>query len=206
MALMTGSTHGTVVDGNRLSDAKQSSKPFRLAHLSRISIGTTTFVAHIHPSWPCDECQLGRGEVRLDDGRRELKSVPKPITTKREDRAMRTRAEMQSLKQRLLAGGEEIEGDGRVYMDRSAMRRTLHRRARSASPEKAPTAPQITQSFGSNLLAAQGWTPGSGLGKDGSGRVDPIQVGMRGREGLGTQVEEDWRQRGKQRRYEDYAR
>lgn len=202
--LIAGSTHGTTVDGKRLSQPKHSSIPHRLKHLSRIKIGSTTLVAHIHPTWPCDDCQLGRGEVRLDDGKKERVLAPPPAMTmtKKEDRATRTKLEMQSLKQRLLAGTEADKGDKAVYVDRSAMRRALHRR-RSGSPDRAGEVPAQKPSFAADMLAAQGWTPGSGLGKAGTGRVEPIQVGIRGREGLGAH--EDWRERGKQRRYEDYA-
>lgn len=146
---------------------------------------------------------------------------------KRENREVKRKLEMAALKESLLSnhttGSKEAtpERSERVYVDRSAMRRALHPRSprrRSASPGATPTAVQdvppastSTSTFASNMLAAQGWTPGTGLGKDRSGRAAPIEVEMRTeRTGLGIkgykQEEGDWRQRGKQRRYEDYAK
>ena len=111
---------------------------------------------------------------------------------------------MANLRQQILSSQPDIKGTpDRAYVDRSAMRRAMQRR--SASPQRVAAPEPAPPSIGAALLAAQGWTPGTGLGKDKSGRSEPVQVEQRdGRRGLGT--EGDWRERGKQRRYDDYAR
>lgn len=62
-----GSTHGTFLlppcspspaTPQRLSDPRQASLPYKLEHLTRLTIGTTTFEAHLHAEWPCDGCAL----------------------------------------------------------------------------------------------------------------------------------------------------
>ena len=62
------------------------------------------------------------------------------------------------------------------------------------------------------MMANQGWVAGSGLGRNGDGRAEPINVEMRTeKKGLGAMGskavvdvgEGDWRDRGKQRRYEE---
>ena len=61
-------------------------------------------------------------------------------------------------------------------------------------------------------MATQGWMPGAGLGRNGEGRAEPINVEVRTeKRGLGAQgakavVDDgpgDWRHRGKQRRWEE---
>jgi hypothetical protein len=67
------------------------------------------------------------------------------------------------------------------------------------------------------MLAAQGWAPGAGLGKDKSGRSEAIEVKMRiekrglGAKGAEIAVEEgtseggneDWRKKGRVRRFDE---
>lgn len=211
-SLKPGSTHGTFVDEHRLSEAKTASRPTRLSHLSKLTIGTTTFNVHMHEQWPCDICQLGNdNEIRLDTGEAKISSVAPVSTSKGEHREAKRQEEMAQLKARLLSGHESTPTQS-GYLDRSAIRRALHPPSRrSASPPQValvdpeslkPSGPSV---FATKLLAAHGWTPGTGLGKDGSGRAEPLNVEQRvQRSGLGTSEELNWRQRGKQRRYKDY--
>jgi hypothetical protein len=62
------------------------------------------------------------------------------------------------------------------------------------------------------MMAAQGWAPGGGLGKDKDGRSTALDVKMRvEKRGLGAQgaevaVEEgneDWRKKGRTRRFDE---
>ncbi|WVN86837.1 uncharacterized protein L203_102011 [Cryptococcus depauperatus CBS 7841] len=253
-----GSTHGTFLNdfgndvekeptkinsatGQRLSEAKHSSKPFSVGHLSTITIGTTTFQAHIHSSWPCDACKLiGDNELFLDDGKVHGEggavSIPEQKTwdialtseQKRGNREARRKKEMASLKDVLLNRGQEMQSSlketgSRGYVDRSAMRRQLHpksppqnHRLSSAPPSPGaiqpsmPPAP-VRNKFAEDFLAMQGWQQGAGLGKDGTGRADHIEVHKRvGKRGLGAigSVEDtgDWKQRGKMKRFEEVSR
>lgn len=144
-----GSTLGTYVahrgqpDATRLSEAKCASKPYPLSHLSRVTVGTTTVVVHVHADWPCGECQLsGNVQISLDDGT----AAGKPTTTEPEsepvqagrlgldagrtrgDRQFKRKLEMAALRDTLLGedtGRPSARGPN-AYMDRSAQRRKLH--------------------------------------------------------------------------------
>ncbi|KAJ2818803.1 hypothetical protein GGI24_004986, partial [Coemansia furcata] len=59
-----GSTHGTFVNGGRLSEAKTASRPSHLQHMDRIDIGQTTLQLHIHEQWVCAKCKnSGNNEI-----------------------------------------------------------------------------------------------------------------------------------------------
>ena len=117
---------------------------------------------------------------------------------------------------------EKDEGKNQ-YLDRSAIRRRLHPKspprtitAHAVEQPLAKTAPkpEPVSSFAQNMMAAQGWAPGSGLGKDRDGRSEAVEVKMRvekrglGAKGAELPVEEssgegDWRKKGKSRRFEE---
>lgn len=147
---------------------------------------------------------------------------------KRENRERKRKREMANLREALLNRGgsaheeDEVLQEERKYIDRSAMRRKLHPpsppppkpREASITPPPVSSGPELPAlpSFGMSLMANQGWTPGSGLGRNGDGRAAPIDVELRTeKRGLGAEGskavvdvgEGDWRSRGKQRRYEE---
>ncbi|OCF62175.1 hypothetical protein L486_01842 [Kwoniella mangroviensis CBS 10435] len=158
-----GSTHGTLLSNpstnktktKRLSEPKHSSKPHSIQHLAEIKIGSTTFSAHIHPSWPCDECTVnGNHEILLDDGKPKSKldtvtaqdqisdhEIPYAMDSsqKKQNTELKRKREMALLKDSLLrrnevsSSNDEREEPKREYLDRSAMRRRLH----PSSPPKS---------------------------------------------------------------------
>ncbi|TXT15557.1 hypothetical protein VHUM_00060 [Vanrija humicola] len=235
-----GSTLGTYVahpgerDATRLSDAKASSQPYALRHLSRLTVGTTTFVAHVHADWPCAECQMGGNtQILLDDGAdKDDSGVSTPTAVEAEplalnaaqhrgNRQFKRKLELDALRGTLLGDGARDAPKG-GYVDRSAQRRRLHPRSppRTASPApvvaaQAAPAPGPSDTARA-MLARQGWSEGRGLGRDLSGRADAIVPVLRTeRAGLGArgQVADsgdaahgDWRQRGKQRRWDEVGR
>ncbi|KAJ3013874.1 Angiogenic factor with G patch and FHA domains 1 [Thoreauomyces humboldtii] len=257
------STHGTFVNGKRLSEPKKSSQPHRLEHGDTLTIGGTTMTAHIHAKWGCDACRVtGTNLVSTEP----IKETPKdePNNTKKKGpkaslEAVR-RQELNRLRREAL--GEEEEGkpnkagprDGvhnveedegadmqdrpnkkkkkqqpklpSQYVDRAAMRRQMHGVDSSDPPpssrnnygkypprgggrgaggvnhqqwggapvEQAPfnrTAAVPLQhaepaNVGTRMLQKMGWTAGQGLGAQGNGRVEPVNVKMRqGKTGLG---------------------
>ncbi|RXK41805.1 hypothetical protein M231_00804 [Tremella mesenterica] len=274
-------------DEIRLSEPKTSSRPHPLSHLSTLRIGSTIFICHIHPQWPCEVCQINRtNEIRLDDGQlpspppatsQPVPEVPWAMTSKekRENRELKRKAEMASLKEVLLReeagqGGKKKNGymvsganavgvgskygfgggdgdhvgvgDGmekkREYIDRSAIRRKMYPPSpppRVRTPNVIDTTPVSGETrhggqnessrggqngdgmgpskFSQAMLASQGWKPGTGLGKDGSGRSTPIEVELRAeKRGLGAkgaivatdvEGEGDWRIQAKRRRYDE---
>jgi hypothetical protein len=149
---------------------------------------------------------------------------------KRENREVKRKREMAALKDSLLCKSSTStsattdEGGKRQYIDRSAIRRRLHPK----SPPKANTtarplipipvsAPEPVSSFAQTMMAAQGYTPGAGLGKDKNGRSEAIEVKMRvekrglGAKGAEVAVEDrqdggkegDWRKKGRTRRFDE---
>jgi len=228
------------VSRHRLSTAKSSSLPHPLSHLSTLTLGQTTFEIHNHPQWPCDECQLGASrdnEIPIDTGEAPVVTQNSQVKTqeqggigwamnsseKRENREVKRKREMAALKDSLLNRHPSWEnGEKREYLDRSAIRRRLHPKSppRSTSNQPEPSAPTKTKatpepvsSFAQNMMAAQGWAPGSGLGKDRDGRSEAVAVRLRvEKRGLGAQgaekpIEEedegDWRKKGRSRRFEE---
>jgi hypothetical protein len=153
---------------------------------------------------------------------------------KRENREVKRKREMAALKDSLLnrsststsATHDRDEGDKRQYIDRSAIRRRLHPKsppkarttARLPIPVPVPSpVPEPVSSFAQNMMAAQGYTPGAGLGKERNGRSEAIEVKMRvekrglGAKGAEVPVEDrqdggkegDWRKKGRTRRFDE---
>lgn len=143
--------------------------------------------------------------------------------TRKGRQALKRRREMDALRGNLLGEDEEPTPKARTaaagYVDRSAQRRKLHPPSppRRREPEEArpvvtagPTGPSQAAR---KLLAKQGWSEGQGLGRN-PGRAEPIVPVIRSeRAGLGTrgQVADqpgeggDWRQRGRQRRWDEVS-
>ncbi|KAF9965394.1 hypothetical protein BGZ70_004922 [Mortierella alpina] len=69
-----GSTHGTFLNGERLSTTKTASQPFPLKHLDQLQLGSTVFEVHAHEEGKiCGTCQVSdENEIEvLDDKDRE---------------------------------------------------------------------------------------------------------------------------------------
>jgi hypothetical protein len=140
---------------------------------------------------------------------------------KRENKEVKRKREMAALKDSLLnRHPAEKEGEKREYLDRSAIRRRLHPKSppratkTNVVEQPARTAPEPVSSFAQNIMAAQGWAPGSGLGKDRDGRSEAVEVKLRvekrglGAKGAEVPIEEsngegDWRKKGRSRRFEE---
>ncbi|KAG0090478.1 Angiogenic factor with G patch and FHA domains 1 [Podila epicladia] len=73
-----GSTHGTLLNGQRLSTAKTASQPFALKHMDQLQLGSTVFEVHAHEEGRiCASCQVkDDNEITvLDDKERERDSA-----------------------------------------------------------------------------------------------------------------------------------
>ncbi|KAI5119332.1 hypothetical protein M0805_000562 [Coniferiporia weirii] len=129
----------------RLSPSKQASMPRRLRHLDELSIGSTVFVAHVHPGIPCDDC--------ISEGERDIplfssasnKGTQKFASSVSVETAQATRNPKKSislLKKTLLPRHASVtsntdqasSGPSRRYIDRSAKRRASHPYSRGGSP------------------------------------------------------------------------
>ncbi|KAL7425089.1 hypothetical protein Q5752_000777 [Cryptotrichosporon argae] len=237
-----GSTTGTFLTPPhkaarvRLSEAKHSSLPRALAHLSLLTFGQTELEVHLHDSWPCEACRLADNEIVLDDG-----AVPVDDKGKGADdigirvdaadlvldphgrktvRDMKRKRAMDALKETLLGGDAAAPSpspEPNRYVDRSAQRRRLHPvsppRERPRTPDVVPITPTASQgpsAAARSMLAGQGWTPGTTLGKSATGLTTALDPQRRTeRRGLGAKGSlappsgGDWMDKAKQRRWED---
>jgi hypothetical protein len=176
-----GSKHGTFVDstsasgagrvghgaGVRLSPPRVASVPHRLRHMDRITIGSTTFVVHIHDDHiPCEDCSpIGGDEIPLFPAQKG-KGQHTDLTLKRSrdaagldldtsvyatQTARDPKKALTLLKRSLLIRHSDdpgvrspSPGDARGrYVDRSARRRALHP---ASHPDAPGVSPQSTRS------------------------------------------------------------
>ncbi|OPJ90494.1 angiogenic factor with G patch and FHA domains 1 isoform A [Patagioenas fasciata monilis] len=188
-----GSQNGTVVNGNQILQPKTKCDPYILEHGDEVKIGETVLSFHIHPgSDTCDGCEPGqvRAHLRLD---RKKESSVCPALSKEERELVRRKA----LKQiRVKYGLQNIEYEDNKalknpkYKDRAGKRRETVGSAgifeRDDSPASVHT--EISNSNkGHKMLEKMGWKKGEGLGKDGSGMKNPIQLQLhKMHAGLGT--------------------
>ncbi|RKO92619.1 SMAD/FHA domain-containing protein, partial [Blyttiomyces helicus] len=179
-----GSMYGTSLNGQRLSESKVSSSPTPLSHGDILKVGSSQFQVHIHPQWPCDDCKVTSSNVistRHDERRLKRAALGEPETRARVALALRRE-------------GEASESSG--YIDRAALRRKEERtsatddvnvreflngaqpdwevRRRTGDEASVPIPEADPLNVGSRMLAKMGWAAGTGLGKDRSGRVDPV--------------------------------
>lgn len=123
--------------GQRLSGPRASSMPRRLKHLDELSLGTTTFVVHIHEDRrPCEACtSKGEDEIPLFDApkvaqaKKRKRDPTEPLAQPLGD----AKKSLQILKKTMLsrhsAPSTPAPGrsdDSKAYLDRSARRRALH--------------------------------------------------------------------------------
>ncbi|KAJ3196268.1 hypothetical protein HK101_009533 [Irineochytrium annulatum] len=107
------STHGTFVNDDRISAAKNTSKPRRLNHLDRIRIGNSTFEVHLHDFWPCDACRSTgdneiatthpRGPAQQPAGAAAVPTLTFTVSSKKDTEAARV-AELKRLRKQVNGG------------------------------------------------------------------------------------------------------
>ncbi|THV03207.1 hypothetical protein K435DRAFT_298814 [Dendrothele bispora CBS 962.96] len=197
--------------GVRLSAPKSTSIPKRLYHLDEIGIGSTTFIVHIHENvLPCEGCSpTGGDEIPLFPTTKQKSAIPQPDSSRTNFHDPKAKIALTELKRNLLSGHDEkpplaANSSRRTYVDRSALRRakgpssdvpgvvrapTVRHDQVLEEPKSQPETPIPESSVGHKLLMKQGWEPGTSLGLNGEGPVDPID--MRGassydRTGLGS--------------------
>ncbi|KAJ1678130.1 hypothetical protein EV182_004713, partial [Spiromyces aspiralis] len=119
-----GSTHGTFVNGRRLSASKETSQPVRLAHLDRVRIGSTELEVHLHRALACAGCQLTLAneiDVRVA-GEADGLEQPRPAHAREGGSIdVRRRRELARLKRKYMGAPGPPSAKG--YVDRAAARR-----------------------------------------------------------------------------------
>ncbi|KAJ2152130.1 hypothetical protein IW139_003250 [Coemansia sp. RSA 353] len=186
-----GSTHGTFVNQHRLSDPKSASKPQPLAHLDRITIGHTVLQVHIHKQWACSSCTSSGTNALLTRASKPCIDAATPkVRDVRQDHFNNLNAIKQKYKGRHAVQKPQ-------YMDRARQRRNLQSNAhglvlqherKELVDEAVPAVDAGNKGYG--MMQKMGWAPGSGLGADRSGMVEPVSVaGNNDRAGLGAKPE-----------------
>ncbi|KAF9954760.1 hypothetical protein BGZ72_004306 [Mortierella alpina] len=154
-----GSTHGTYLNGERLSTPKTASQPFPLKHLDQLQLGSTVFEVHRHEEGKiCGTCQVSdENEIEvLDDKDREpdAKAATKSSYTgdAKLSREQERIDEMNRLKKKWAgpdkkAAGSKRDGSGpgssgkdspSGYVDRAAKRRMYNPDKSSPTPSASP--------------------------------------------------------------------
>ncbi|KAF9899712.1 Angiogenic factor with G patch and FHA domains 1 [Lobosporangium transversale] len=160
-----GSTHGTFLNGERLSVPKAASQPFALKHMDQLRMGSTVFEVHLHEDGRiCETCQITDGneiEVMSDKGHWEGSTIPAEknspslVGDLRLTREQERIEEMNRLKKKWAGPdrktyfnskrGGEVSGDGdegsqgaSQYVDRAAKRRLYNPDRSSPIPSVIP--------------------------------------------------------------------
>jgi hypothetical protein len=181
-----GSRNGTFVDGKRISVSKCESSPKEIGHGTLIQIGSTKLICHVHPgNETCYKCEPGVIQSAL----------PKltPVISK-EDKELKRKSEMKQIRKKYGIGNDVSESAATItkksgYVDRADNRRKTKG---SDNPHEKTEVASVTtaigqQNKGFKMLAKMGWKDGAGLGKDCSGRTEPVGVDKRAeRSGLGS--------------------
>lgn len=177
-----GSTNGSTINAHRLKDQEVR----EIGHGSKIKIGTTDLVCHVHPGiQTCLECEPGltkpavvAPQVPIESSEQTRKKAMKAIRKKYGINYANTQPPK-----------DAKDGSAMKYQDRAQLRRkTVGSSHPHAKTEMADTKTSITRkNKGFKMLSQMGWTEGSGLGKAAQGRVEPVLVEQRAeRSGLGV--------------------
>ncbi|KAG5872525.1 hypothetical protein JTB14_004398 [Gonioctena quinquepunctata] len=179
-AVDLGSRNGTLLNGKRISPSKQESAPVKMVHGSRLQIGSTVFLCHIHEgSQTCGHCEPGLLQSKDTENEKVAK------TSKLE----KHKNELKNLK--MLCGVDKFEENPKLalgYTDRAQKRRQTvgsqnpHEKTEMASVDECIN----KENKGFKLLAKMGWKEGQSLGKGNEGLLEPVRlVSNKGTSGIG---------------------
>lgn len=196
--LDTGSQHGTLLNGTRLSEPKKSSSPVRLHDGDIITVASTRLHVHLHPTGlPCDLCSTNTTPtISTYHPEKHTKSdIASTSATAFRDIESDRRQEQDRLKN-LFVG--DTRPSSTRYHDRAKDRRKLAPKAKlparqthTEAPQAEEAPPVMVQNVGNQMLQKMGWKQGDRLGREGNdaGLLEPISVTPRNdRSGLGASV------------------
>ncbi|KAF9583981.1 Angiogenic factor with G patch and FHA domains 1 [Lunasporangiospora selenospora] len=197
----SGSTHGTFLNQQRLSEPRTASQPFALSHLDQLLLGSTMLEVHAHDEGRiCERCQVTDANeiLVLDDMTRGGGGGGDSANERGLDNST---FESSSGLPRSGGGGH---GENK-YVDRAAKRRLYKP---DNSPVISSTPPSTTAATfsaeaetttgfhipvsktnkGHAMLSKMGWKAGMGLGASRQGTLEPVQlkVAEESRAGLGA--------------------
>ncbi|XP_040014976.1 angiogenic factor with G patch and FHA domains 1 isoform X2 [Xiphias gladius] len=192
MLVDQGSQNGTVINGNRILQPKAKCEPHALMHGDEVKMGETVLSFHIHSGTDtCDGCEPGQVMAHLSKHRREEKTGP--ALTKEDKEALRQK-ELKQMKAKYGLQSSEYEEAKALknpkYKDRAESRRQTVGSEGVFQRDDAPASvhEEISEvNKGRKMLEKMGWKKGEGLGKEGTGMKDPIELKIRkSQSGLGA--------------------
>ncbi|XP_041706596.1 angiogenic factor with G patch and FHA domains 1 isoform X4 [Coregonus clupeaformis] len=196
MLVDQGSQNGTVLNGNRILQPKAKCDPCPLTHGDEVKMGETVLSFHIHSGTDtCDGCEPGQVMAHLGKHQRNQPVQTGPAPTK-EDKELLRQKELKQMKVKYGLKSAEYEETKALknprYVDRAESRRQTVGSEGAFQRDDAPASVHVEISEvnkGRKMLEKMGWKKGEGLGKDGAGMKDPIQLKIRkSQSGLGAGV------------------
>ncbi|XP_039653461.1 angiogenic factor with G patch and FHA domains 1 isoform X1 [Perca fluviatilis] len=193
MLVDQGSQNGTVINGNRILQPKTKCEPHALMHGDEVKMGETVLSFHIHSGTDtCDGCEPGQVMAHLSKHRRE-ENTAGPALTKEDKEALRQK-ELKQMKAKYGLQSSEYEEAKALrnprYQDRAESRRQTVGSEGVFQRDDAPASvhQEISEvNKGRKMLEKMGWKRGEGLGKEGTGRKDPVELKIRkSHSGLGA--------------------
>ncbi|XP_052795782.1 angiogenic factor with G patch and FHA domains 1-like isoform X2 [Mya arenaria] len=176
------SQNGTLVNDQRISEAKVQSCPVVVSHGSMVQVAGTRLLCHIHAGTvTCDACEPG--VVRAGN---QKNTADHKVLTK-EQRKLKQRREINQIKKKYGLKNSKYEDNAQVftnpqYEDKASVRRQTVGSDVPGHKHEAPasvTRPITSSNVGHKLLSKMGWKEGESLGKDNSGIQEPISITMR---------------------------
>ncbi|XP_054472101.1 angiogenic factor with G patch and FHA domains 1 isoform X1 [Anoplopoma fimbria] len=192
MLVDQGSQNGTVINGNRILQPKTKCEPQALMHGDEVKMGETVLSFHIHSGTDtCDGCEPGQVMAHLSKHKREENTGP---TLTKEDKEALRQKELKQMKAKYGLQSSEYEEVKAIrnprYQDRAESRRQTVGSEGVFQRDDAPASvhQEISEvNKGRKMLEKMGWKKGEGLGKEGTGMKDPIQLKIRkSQSGLGA--------------------
>uniref|UniRef100_A0A672JS69 Angiogenic factor with G patch and FHA domains 1 n=1 Tax=Sinocyclocheilus grahami TaxID=75366 RepID=A0A672JS69_SINGR len=192
MLIDQGSQNGTVLNGNRILQPKVRCDPCPLTHGDEVKMGETVLSFHIHMGTDtCDGCEPGQIIAHLS---RHKKDDTSGTVLSKEDKEVQRQKELKMMKVKYGLKSSDYEEQKALkksrYKDRAENRRQTVGSEATFQRDDAPASVHVEigdENKGRQMLEKMGWKRGEGLGKDGAGMKDPIQLHVRkAQSGLGS--------------------
>jgi hypothetical protein len=178
-----GSTHGTSLNGERLSTAKEPSQFRALKQGDTLVLGADATATFTVDAWVA--ASSTRAGVLPTQQQPSHKSAPAAAAAAGATISRRFALNPQLLENaRRLGGAAKRPRADPPLREPAAVRQRL---ASTAAPAPAPAPPADTLADGRRMLEKMGWKEGEGLGARGGGvKAAVVAVGCTGRAGLGS--------------------